>query len=81
MAAKKNKAKPSDLGTGGARKAADAIVNRKKQVEKATKDALGSGGKKKATKPSTPPKGPSSSSYKDYQLQKAKEQLKKKKKK
>lgn len=33
--ADKKKAKPSDLGTGGARKAADAIVNRKKQVDKA----------------------------------------------
>ena len=31
----KNKAKPSDLGTGAARKAADAIVNRKKQIDDA----------------------------------------------
>lgn len=29
------KAKPSDLGSGGARKAADAIVNRKKQIDDA----------------------------------------------
>jgi hypothetical protein len=29
------KAKPSDLGRGAARKAAEAIVNRKKQVDKA----------------------------------------------
>lgn len=30
------KAKPSDLGTGTARKAANAIVNRKKQIDKAS---------------------------------------------
>lgn len=29
------KAKPSDLGKGAARKAADALVNRKKQIEDA----------------------------------------------
>lgn len=28
-----NKPKPSDLGTGGARKAADAIINRKKLLD------------------------------------------------
>ena len=33
MADKKKKAKPSDLGTGGARKAADAIVNRHKVLQ------------------------------------------------
>lgn len=36
------KAKPSDLGKGAARKAADAIVNRKKQVEDAVSSAMSS---------------------------------------
>lgn len=46
--ADKKKAKPSDLGTGGARKAADAIVNRKKQVDQA------SGGSSYTSPPQSP---------------------------
>jgi hypothetical protein len=36
MADKKKKAKPSDLGSGGARKAADAIAGRKKKIDDAS---------------------------------------------
>lgn len=35
------KAKPSDLGKGAARKAADAIVNRKKKIDKAVDGGSG----------------------------------------
>lgn len=42
------KAKPKDLGTGGARKAAEAIVNRKKQIDKA------SGGSSYSSPPQSP---------------------------
>lgn len=85
MATKKktSKAKPSDLGTGAARKAADALVGRKKQVDKAVDKA--SGGAKKKAPASKPKSGPAidmsnPTAYRKYQLEQAKKQIKKKKK-
>lgn len=84
MATKKTskKAKPSDLGTGAARKAADAIVKRKKAIDKAANGTSTSGQKKKPsvttkTGPTIDMSNPAA--YRKYQLEKAKEDMKKKK--
>lgn len=79
--ATKSKAKPKDLGTGGARKAADAIVKRKKANEAALK-AAGTGGKKAAEskpKASAPLDMSNPKAYREYQLRKAKEDAAKRK--
>lgn len=47
MADKKKKAKPSDLGTGGARKAAEAMVNRHKILEDMANGSYAAPAKKK----------------------------------
>lgn len=81
MAGKKSKAKPKDLGTGGARKAADAIVARKKAIDKAAVGATAGGQKKPSVTTKTGPTIDMSNpgAYRKYQLEKAKEGLKKKK--
>lgn len=85
MATKKTskKAKPSDLGTGGARKAADAIVARKKAVDKVVNSTATNGQKKSSITTKTGPTIDMSNptAYRKYQLEKAKEDMMKKKKK
>ena len=83
MAAKKKKATPakaSSLGTGGARKAANAILKRKSDIDKAAK-----GGASKPAKAPASKSGPAidmsnPGAYRKYQLEQAKKQTKKKKK-
>lgn len=77
MAGKKSKPKPSDLGTGGARKAADAIVARKKKIDEAANSSYSSPGY--SAKTSTTLDMSNAGAYKKYQLEQAKKQIKKKK--
>lgn len=50
MTAKEKKDLAKKLGTGGAKKAADALINRQKQMEDAMKGAKKSAPKKKKTR-------------------------------
>lgn len=78
---KASKAQASSLGTGGARKVANAIVKRQADIDRASEPA--SGGSSRPTysqKSSSTIDMSNSGAYKNYQLEQAKKQLKKKKK-
>lgn len=67
------------LGAGGADKAGEAILKRKVKMDEAGEEKASKGAQSQPSLPSQKVKDASSGAYKDYQMQQAIEEVRKKK--
>ena len=67
------------LGAGAADKAGEAILKRKVKIDEATEEKASKGAQSQPSLPAQKMKDASAGAYKDYQMQKAIEEVRKKK--